>query len=145
MNENEYRGNPLPENLIRRVRSLRREGSSIRGIASGMHLCKATVLKYSSGIHSPLEQSQLAMVGARRDDVFAERAKERQKERKGKQAGATPANLPELDTGDARDQAGAAVGVSGKSIDHAIEPLDEEIVSGDDEAHVDRLLDNYGL
>lgn len=50
---------------------------------------------------------------------YDDAAKERQKVRKGNQPGATPANLPDLSTGDARDAAGKAVGVSGRSIDYA--------------------------
>src|SRR4051812_639604 len=41
----------------------------------------------------------------------------RQKVRKGSQPGATPASLPELQKGDARDQVGKVVGVSGRSPD----------------------------
>ena len=60
------------------------------------------------------------MVGARAKEHYERLAKERQKERKGKQPGATsPEKLPELSTGDTRDQAGKAVGVSGRMIDHA--------------------------
>lgn len=56
-------------------------------------------------------------VGARLREFYDEQAKERMSEG-GKNKGV--ANLPPLEnTGKARDQAGKAVGVSGKSIDHA--------------------------
>lgn len=64
-----------------------------------------------------------AIVGARARDLYEFQAKERQKEAgkthgRGKEK--VPANLPEPIKGDARDQLGKAVGVSGKSIDRAI-------------------------
>jgi len=74
-----------------------------------------------------LTPSQLAMVGARVKDYYAKEAKERQQVRKGNQAGATVENLPQLDTGKARDLAGKAVGVSGKSIDHAAKVIERGI------------------
>lgn len=61
-----------------------------------------------------LKESQRAMVGDAVKDYYAAKAKERQK----RKPQSVPANLPEQ-TGDARDQAGAAVGVSGKLIDAA--------------------------
>ncbi len=66
-----------------------------------------------------LSPTQLSMVGARAREIYDKQAKERQQVRKGKQAGSSPANLPELSKGDSRDQVGRAVGVSGKSIDAA--------------------------
>jgi len=65
-----------------------------------------------------LTPSQLSMVAARARELYDEQAKERQKARKGKQPGASPENLPELHT-DARDAAGKAVGVSGRTVDFA--------------------------
>ncbi len=61
------------------------------------------------------------MIGARAKEHYAEQARERMRVRKGNQPGASPANLPDL--GDARDQAGAAVNVSGKLIDAAAKIL----------------------
>lgn len=55
-------------------------------------------------------------------ELYDRKAKERQKVRKGNQPGATPANLPDLQRGDARDHVGKVVGVSGKTIDHATKP-----------------------
>ena len=65
-----------------------------------------------------------AMVGARAREMYDKAAKERQKLSKGRgQKG--PENLPDLnaDARDARDAAGKAVGVSGKSIDFASKVL----------------------
>jgi ParB-like chromosome segregation protein Spo0J len=70
-----------------------------------------------------LTPSQLGMVGARARDLYDKLAKERQKR---KPAGSVPANLPEQKT-DARDAVGKAVGVSGKTIDHATRVLDKGI------------------
>jgi len=83
-----------------------------------------------------LNPSQLSMVAARARDYYDEQAKERQKARKGKQPGATPENLPDLHT-DARDAAGKAVGVSGRSVDFATKVLKQgipELVEAVDEA-----------
>jgi len=67
-----------------------------------------------------LEHGQRAMLGDRIRDAYDKAAKERQRIRKGNQPGASVENLPHLDdTGKSRDAAGQAVGVSGKSIDHA--------------------------
>lgn len=75
-----------------------------------------------------LTPSQRSMVGARAKEHYERLAKERQKERKGKQPGATsPEKLPELSTGDTRDQAGKAVGVSGRMIDHASKVIEEGV------------------
>lgn len=68
-----------------------------------------------------LSTSQRAMVAARAREFYDKAAKERQKSHgntapgKGK---TLPENLPELNA-DARDAAGKAVGVSGKSVDYA--------------------------
>jgi hypothetical protein len=62
------------------------------------------------------------MIGARVREQYDLAAKERQKRSKGRgQKG--PANLPDLKSSDSRDQAGNAVGVSGKSIDAATKVL----------------------
>jgi hypothetical protein len=66
------------------------------------------------------------MCAARAREIYEREAKERQKLSEGRgQKG--PANLPDLKTGDARDQAGKAFGVSGKSVDHAKRVLDKGI------------------
>jgi hypothetical protein len=74
-----------------------------------------------------LTPSQASMCAARARDIYEQQAKERQKVRKGDQAGASPENLPELKTGDARDAAGKAFGVSGKSVDHAKRVIEQGI------------------
>lgn len=74
-----------------------------------------------------LTPSQLSMVAARVRAIYDEQAKERQQVRKGKQAGSNPENLPELSKGDARDKAGAAVGVSGKSVDFATKVIKQGV------------------
>lgn len=61
-----------------------------------------------------LSPTQLSMVAARAREYYDKEAKQRQK-RKPK---SVPENLPEQ-KGDARDQAGKAVGVSGRSVDYA--------------------------
>lgn len=63
-------------------------------------------------------QGQRALLGARVRDCYDEQAKKRQKlsEGRGKKGVET---VPHLNTGKARDQAGKAVGVSGKTIDKA--------------------------
>lgn len=69
-----------------------------------------------------LSQSQKAMVGERVEHYYKGLAKERQKEAgKNHGRGKVVENLPppNSDPGKARDQAGAAVGVSGKLIDAA--------------------------
>lgn len=67
------------------------------------------------------------MCAARARDIYEREAKERQVVRKGDQAGTSPANLPDLDKGDARDKAGKAFGVSGKSVDHATRVIEKGI------------------
>lgn len=86
-----------------------------------------------------LNPSQLAMVGARAREIYDREAKERQKVRKGNQAGATVENLPQLDSGKARDAVGKAIGVSGKTIDHATRVLNQavpEVVKAVDEGRM---------
>lgn len=73
-----------------------------------------------------LTPSQRAMVASRAREIFDRQAKERQKTG-GKTAGKgrpqVPAKLPEPKGGDARDQAGKALGVSGKTVDAATKVL----------------------
>jgi hypothetical protein len=84
-----------------------------------------------------LTPSQRAELARAIKPMFEARARERMQERKGEQAGATKANLPYLDKGQSRDQAAAAVGVSGRTVQdaeyvhkHAPE-LSEKIKSGE--------------
>jgi len=72
-----------------------------------------------------LSESQRGMIGARAHGFYEKQAKERQQARKGKQAGATVENLPQLDSGTARDKAGKAVGVSGKTVDYGRRVLEQ--------------------
>jgi len=74
-----------------------------------------------------LTPSQASMCAGRARDIYEREAKERQKVRKGEQAGASVENLPQLDSGKARDAAGKAFGVSGKSVDHAKRVLEKGI------------------
>lgn len=86
-----------------------------------------------------LTPSQAAMVGARARKWYDDEAKKRQQVRKGKQPGATPANLPDMQKTDARDAVGKVVGVSGKSIDYAsrvIEKAEPEVVQAVDEGRM---------
>ncbi len=87
-----------------------------------------------------LTPSQRAMVGARAREFYDRQTKERQKEAgKTHGRGRVPANLPEPIHADARDQAGKAVGVSGKTIDYATKVLREaerELVKAVDEGRV---------
>lgn len=86
-----------------------------------------------------LTPSQKSMVAARARDVYDAQAKERQRlsEGRGKKG---PANLPDLnDTGDARDKAGKAVGVSGRSVDFATKVLNNgtpELIKAVDEGRM---------
>jgi general stress protein YciG len=83
-----------------------------------------------------LSESQRAMVGQRARELYANEAKKRMQEagsRGGKSSGATRrgetkglVNLPDPSAGNARDQAGKAVGVSGKSIDFARTVINSE-------------------
>lgn len=74
-----------------------------------------------------LTPAQRAMVAARVRKWYAEEAKKRQQVRKGKQPGATPANLPDMQKSDARDAVGKAMGVSGRSVDHATRVIENAI------------------
>lgn len=72
-----------------------------------------------------LQPSQLAMVAARVRSVYDAQAKARKVE-SGKEhgRGKVPENLPEpIPRSDARDAAGKAVGVSGKTVDFATRVL----------------------
>lgn len=85
-----------------------------------------------------LNPSQKAMVAARAREIYDQQAKERQQVRKGNQPGATPENLPDLKQ-DARDAAGKAVGVSGKTVDFATKVLTQgtpELVKAVDEGRM---------
>jgi hypothetical protein len=76
------------------------------------------------------------MVGARARECYDRQAKERQ--RGGPGGKKLPANLPEA-KGDARDQVGKTIGVSGKSIDHATKVLTQgvpELVQAVDEGRM---------
>lgn len=76
-----------------------------------------------------LSPTQLSMVGARAMGVYEKQAKERQKEAgkvHGRGMEKVPVNLPEPISGDARDQAAKAVGVSGKSIDYGVQVLESK-------------------
>jgi hypothetical protein len=55
-------------------------------------------------------------------DYYNRQAKERERVRKGNQAGASVETLPHLEVGKARDQAGKAVGVSGRTQSPAATP-----------------------
>jgi hypothetical protein len=70
-----------------------------------------------------LTPSQSAMCAARARDIYEQQAKERLNT-KGGHSG--PVNLPEA-KGDARDAAGKAFGVSGKSVDHAKRVIEQGI------------------
>jgi len=59
------------------------------------------------------------MIADRARDYYDQQAKERQKARTGNQPGAEVETVPPLEKAKARDQAGQAVGVSGKTMDKA--------------------------
>lgn len=63
-----------------------------------------------------LSSAQSAMCAARASEIYEKQAKDRMLAGKKQDP---PANLPEGTHGDARDKAGKAFGVSGKSVDHA--------------------------
>jgi len=68
-----------------------------------------------------LTPSQLSMVAARARSIYDEQARQRQVR---KPSDSVPANLPaQVNKADARDAAGKAVGVSGKSVDYATRVL----------------------
>lgn len=69
-------------------------------------------------IRRQLTHAQSALVGARAKELYEAQAKERMK-----LSNASKENLPYSEKGQARDMAGKAVGVSGKSIDHATKVL----------------------
>jgi hypothetical protein len=72
-----------------------------------------------------LTPSQASMCAARACELYSQQAKERQKLSEGRgQKG--PVNLPDLKT-DARDAAGKAFGVSGKSVDFAKKVIDKGV------------------
>src|SRR2546430_2163587 len=78
------------------------------------------------------------MIGARARELYERRAKERQATTRKKGNQPVPANLPERDKGDARDQAAAAVNVSGRTIDYATKVLTSgvpELVQAVDGGH----------
>ncbi len=86
-----------------------------------------------------LSPTQLSMVGARARALYDELAKQRQRDSgkvhgRGKEK--VPVNLPEpIKPGDARDQVGEKVGVSGKTIDAATKVLNqgtEELIAAVD-------------
>jgi ParB-like chromosome segregation protein Spo0J len=87
-----------------------------------------------------LTTSQLSMCAARARKLYDQRAKERQKVRKGKQAGSTVENLPQLkDAGKARDEVGKAFGVSGRTVDYATKVLEDgvpELIQAVDEGRM---------
>lgn len=75
-----------------------------------------------------LTPSQKAMVAARARDIYDREAKDRQREHGGTAPGRKTdktlvENLPQLNEGKSRDQAGKAVGVSGRSVDFATRVL----------------------
>lgn len=73
-----------------------------------------------------LTPSQASMCAARARELYEQQAKERQQAAL-KQNATVPVNLPERDKSDARDAAGKAFGVSGKSVDFAKKVLDKGI------------------
>ena len=91
-----------------------------------------------------LNPSQLSMVAARARDYYDEQAKERMKagggDHKSAKAKSGKENLPyPVDAGQSRDAAGKAVGVSGKSVDHATRVLkkgEPELIAAVDEGRM---------
>lgn len=75
-------------------------------------------------IRRQLTHAQSALVGARAKEVFEKLAKERQ--RGGQGGKLLVENVPEANSR-SRDMAGKAVGVSGKSIDHATKVLEKGV------------------
>jgi hypothetical protein len=78
------------------------------------------------------------MVAARAREIYDAQAKERQVESgRNHGRGKVPENLPEpINAGDARDKAGKAVGVSGRSVDFATKVLSQgepELIKAVDE------------
>jgi hypothetical protein len=89
-----------------------------------------------------LSPAQLGMVAARAREIYDRQAKERQKEAgkvHGRGQTKVPVNLPEPISGDARDHAAKAVGVSGKTVDYATKVLKNavpEVVKAVDEGRM---------
>lgn len=73
-----------------------------------------------------LTPSQASMCAARARELYEQQAKERQAEN-AKRNNSKLENLPPLETSSARDAAGKAFGVSGKSVDFAKKVLDKGI------------------
>jgi ParB-like chromosome segregation protein Spo0J len=84
-----------------------------------------------------LDETQRAMVGGRAKGVYEKQAKERQSLSEGRGVKG-PVNCPDL-KGDARDKAGEAAGVSGKSVDRAAKVLasgSKELIAACDRGEV---------
>lgn len=82
-----------------------------------------------------LDETQRAMVGGRAKSVYEKQAKERKVR---KSSDFVPVNCPEQ-KGDARDKAGEAAGVSGKSVDRAAKVLasgSKELIAACDKGEV---------
>lgn len=56
----EHRGNPLPEEIVRQIRRLRREGLSIRAIQRASGASKTAVEKYCKGLPLPAQRKATA-------------------------------------------------------------------------------------
>lgn len=56
----EHRGNPLPEEKVRQIRRLRREGLSIRAIQRASGASKWVVEKYCKGLPVPAQRKATA-------------------------------------------------------------------------------------
>lgn len=110
--------------------------------ANVTELAKKDPAAYAWSMNGPrrhLTPSQKSMAGARMRKYYDDKAKTRQKESKGRGVKKGPANLPDLKSGDARDKAGEAVGVGGRSIDYATKVLDKgepELVAAVDEGRM---------
>ena len=73
-----------------------------------------------------LKPGQASMVAARAKGIYEEQAKERQRAAGGDHVRkALVENLPQAEVGKARDKAGKALGVSGRSVDHASRVLEQ--------------------
>jgi hypothetical protein len=90
-----------------------------------------------------LTPSQLSMVGARAREIHDKAAKDRQRasggDRKSKESKSVVENLPQPIQEKARDAVGKAIGVSGKSIDHATRVIKQaipEVVKAVDEGRM---------
>ncbi len=78
----------------------------------------------SANLHRrQLTLAQRAMVAARARELYAKQAKDRQRLSEGRGVKKGPVNLPDLNQGDARDKAGKATGVSGRTVDYATRVL----------------------